>query len=42
MRLVNARVLVEELEMLSVNGGKFQIYLLLFADDAALLADSEE
>ena len=30
------------LELLSVNGGKFQINQLLFADDTALVADSEE
>ena len=28
--------------LLSVNGGRFEINQLLFADDAALVADSEE
>ena len=28
--------------MLSANGGRFEINLLLFADDTALVADSEE
>ena len=36
---VNVRVLGKELEMLS---GKFEINQLLFADDTALVADSEE
>ena len=30
------------LELLSVNGGRFEINQLLFADDIALVADSEE
>ena len=30
------------LELLSVNGGCFEINQLLFADDTALVADSEE
>ena len=30
------------MELLSANGGRFEINLLLFADDTALLADSEE
>ena len=42
MREVNARVLVKGLEMLSVNGGRFEINQLLFADVTALVADSEE
>ena len=29
-------------ELLSANGGRFEIYLLLFADDTSLVADSEE
>ena len=41
VRQVNARVLMKELQ-LSVNGGKFEINQLLIADDAALVADSEE
>ena len=30
------------LEILSVNGGRFEVYQQLFADDTALVADSEE
>ena len=30
------------LELLSANGGSFEINQLLFADDTALVADSEE
>ena len=30
------------LELLSVNGGRFEINQLLFADDTALVADSEK
>ena len=30
------------LELLSANGGRFEINKLLFADDTALVADSEE
>ena len=29
-------------ELLSVNGGRFEIAQLLFADDTALVADSEQ
>ena len=36
---VNVRVLVKGLEMLSGNGGRFEINQLLFADDTALVAD---
>ena len=39
---VNVRVLGKGLELLSVNGGRFEINLPLFADDIALVADSEE
>ena len=40
---VNAiRVLGKGLELLSVNGGGFEINQLLFGDDTALVADSEE
>ena len=39
---VNVRVLGKGLELLSTNGGRFEINQLLFADDAALVADSEE
>ena len=42
VREVNVRVLGKGLELLSVNGGKFEINKLLFADDTALVADSEE
>ena len=42
LREVNARVLVKSLELLSVNGGRFEINLLLFADDTALMTDSEK
>ena len=42
VREVNARVLGKGLEMMSVNGGRFEINQLLFADDTALVADSEE
>ena len=39
---VNVRVLEKGLELLSANGGRFEINQLLFADDPALVADSEE
>ena len=39
---MNVRVLGKGLELLSANGGKFEINQLLFADDTALVADSEE
>ena len=42
VREVNVRVLGKGLELLSANGGKFEINQLLFADDTALVADSEE
>ena len=42
VREVNARVLGKGLEQLHVNGGRFEINQLLFADDTALVADSEE
>ena len=42
VREVNVRVLGEGLELLSANGGRFEINQLLFADDTALVADSEE
>ena len=41
-REVNVRVLGKGLELLSANGGTFEINQLLFADDTALVADSEE
>ena len=39
---VNVRVLGKGLELLSANSGGFEINQLLFADDTALVADSEE
>ena len=42
VRQVNVRVLGKGLELLSANGGRFEINQLLFADDKALVADSEE
>ena len=36
VREVNVRVLGKELELLSANGGRFEINQLLFADDTAL------
>ena len=41
VREVNVRVLGKRLELLSANGGRFQINQLLFADDTALVANSE-
>ena len=40
--LIISRVLGKELELLSANGNRFEITQLLFADDTALVADSEE
>ena len=42
VRVVNVRVLGKELEQLSANGGRFEVTQLLFADDTAQVADSEE
>ena len=42
VREVNVRVLGKGLELLNANGGGFEINQLLFADDTALVADSEE
>ena len=39
---MNARVLEKWLELLSVNGNRFEVNQLLFADDTALVADSEK
>ena len=39
---VNVRVLGKGLELLSANGGRFEVNQLLFADDTVLVADSEE
>ena len=41
VREVNIRVLWKGLELLSANGGRFEISHLFFADDTALVADSE-
>ena len=41
VRLVNVRVLGNGLELLSANGGRVEINQPLFADDTALVADSE-
>ena len=41
-REVNVRVLGNGLELLNANGGRFELSLLSFADDTALVADSEE
>ena len=42
VREVNVRVLGKGFELLSANGGWFEINQLLFADGTALVADSEE
>ena len=42
VRVVNVRVLRKWLELLSVNGGRFEINKLVFPDDTALVADLEE
>ena len=42
VRVVNVRVLGKGLELLSANGGRFEINQLLFEDDTALVADSEK
>ena len=42
VREVNVRVLGKGLELLSANGGRFEINQLLFADDTALVADLKE
>ena len=42
VREVNVRVLGKGLELLSANGGRFEINQLIFADDTALFADSEK
>ena len=42
VREVNVRVLGKGLELLSANGGRFEINQLLFSDDTALVADSED
>ena len=42
VREVNVNVIGKGLELLSDNGGRFEINQLLFADDTALVADSDE
>ena len=42
VREVNVRVLGKGLKLLSANGGRFEINQMLFADDTALVADSEK
>ena len=42
VREVNVRMLGKGLELLSANSGRVEINQLLFADDTALVADSEE
>ena len=42
VREVNVRMLGKGLELLGANGGRIDINQLLFADDTALVADSEE
>ena len=42
VREMNVWVLGKGLELLSANGGRFEINKLLFADNAALVADLEE
>ena len=42
VREVNVRVLEKGLELLSANGGRYEINQLLFADNSALASDSEE
>ena len=42
VRDVNVRVLGKVLELLNADGGRFEINQLLFADDTALVADSED
>ena len=42
VRDVNVSVLGKRLELLNANGGRFEINQLLFADDTALVDDSED
>ena len=39
---MNIRVLRKGLELLSANGGRFEINQLLFADDTALVVELDE
>ena len=41
VREVNVRVLGKGSELLNADGGRFEINQLLFADDTALVADSD-
>ena len=42
VRKVNGGVLGKRQKLLSANGARFEINQMLFADDTALVADSEE
>ena len=42
VRKVNVRVLGKGLELLSANGSRVEVNQLLFADDTALVANSEK
>ena len=42
VREVNVRVLEKGLELLSANRDRIEINQLLFADDTAIMADSDE
>ena len=42
VRELNVRVFGKGLELLSANGARFEINQLLFADDSALVTNSEE
>ena len=42
VREVNTRLLVKEIVLLPINGGKFEINPLLFADDTTPATDSED
>ena len=42
VREANVRVLGKGLQLMSANGGRFEINQLLFADDTELVADSED
>ena len=42
VNVVNARVLGKVLELRSANGDRFEVNQLIFADDTALAADSQE
>ena len=42
VREVNVRLLWKGMELLSENGGRFELNQRLFADDTELVADSEE